>query len=172
MADTPIYGPGRTPIKLEINGQDYFINVLPIETLAQVLRDELGLTGTKIVCAMGNCGACTVLLDGKPIYSCLMLALDCQGHPITTIEGLAQDGELHPVQQAFIAEDASQCGYCTSGQVMTLTAFLNEHPDADADAIRHAVSGNLCRCGAYPKIVRAGLRAVRELSNQSRASSH
>ena len=159
MTDTPIYGPGRTPIKLQINGQAYFLDVLPIQTLAEILRNQLGLTGTKIVCAMGNCGACTVLLDGKPVYACLQLAIDCQGRAVTTIEGLARDGELHPVQQAFIAEDAFQCGYCTSGQVMTLAALLAEHPDADADAIRHAVEGNLCRCGAYPKIVRAGVHA-------------
>ncbi len=163
MPDIPIYGPGRTPIKLQVNGQQYFVAVLPIQTLAEILRNELGLTGTKIVCAMGNCGACTVLHDGKPVYSCLTLAIDCQDRAITTIEGLAHDGVLSPVQQAFIAEDAFQCAYCTSGQVLTMTAFLAEHPDADADAIRHAVAGNLCRCGAYPKIVKAGLRASKAL---------
>lgn len=168
MPDTPIYGPGRVAINLQINGQEYFVSALPIQTLAEILRGELGLTGTKIVCAMGNCGACTVLLNGKPVYSCLQLAVDCQGHSITTIEGLARDGELHPVQRAFIAEDAFQCGYCTSGQVLTLAALFAEHPDADADMIRQAVAGNLCRCGAYPKIVRAGLRARQSTVNGER----
>ena len=160
MTDTPILGPGRTPIILQINGQKHALEVFPSQTLAEVLRDALGLTGTKIVCEMGNCGACTVALDGVPVYACLMLAVDCEGRAITTIEGLSHDGHLHPVQQAFIAEDAAQCGYCTSGQVISMAAFLEKNLEADAEAIRHAVEGNLCRCGTYVKIVRAGLRAA------------
>jgi len=163
MTNTPLLGPGRTPIVLQINGQQHALDVFPSQTLAEVLRDELGLTGTKIVCGMGNCGACTVALDGVPVYSCLMLAVDCEGRAITTIEGLSRDGHLHPVQQAFIAEDAAQCGYCTSGQIINLTAFLEKNPEPDADAIRHAAAGNLCRCGTYVKIVRAGLRAAEML---------
>ncbi len=160
MPNTPILGPGRISISLRVNGQTYNLTVSPPQSLAEVLRGELGLTGTKVVCAMGDCGACAVWLDGTPVYSCLQLAIDCQGHEITTIEGLSRDGKLHPVQEAFIADDAFQCGYCTSGQVMTLAAFLKKNPNPDADAIKRAVSGNLCRCGAYPKIVKAGLRAA------------
>ena len=168
MPDTSILGPGRTPIVLHVNGQKHALDVFPSQTLAEVLRGPLGLTGTKIVCGMGNCGACTVALDGVPIYACLRLAVDCEGRAITTIEGLARDGHLHPVQQAFIAEDAAQCGYCTSGQVISLAAFLEKNPEADADAIRHAVEGNLCRCGTYVKIVRAGLRAAEMLRQTDR----
>ncbi len=160
MPNTPILGPGRVPITLRVNGQTYNLTVSPPQSLAEILRGELGLTGTKVVCAMGDCGACTVWLDGTPVYSCLQLAIDSQGREITTIEGLSRDGKLHPVQEAFIADDAFQCGYCTSGQVMALAALLEKNPKADADAIKRAVSGNLCRCGAYPKIVKAGLRAT------------
>ncbi len=163
MPDISIFGPGRAPIALRVNGQIYRLDLFPSQTLAEVLRGELGLTGTKIVCAMGNCGACTVWLDGIPVYSCLALAIDCQDRAITTIEGLPHDGKLHPLQEAFIAEDAFQCGYCTSGQVMTLAALLEKNPNADAETIKRAVAGNLCRCGAYPKIVRAGLRAAKTL---------
>ncbi len=164
MSNTSILGPGRVPITLRVNGQNYSLFVSPPQTLAEVLRDELGLTGTKIVCAMGNCGACTLWLDGIPVYSCLALAIDCQDRAITTIEGLPRGGKLHPVQEAFIAEDAFQCGYCTAGQVMTLAALLEKSPTADAETIKRAVSGNLCRCGAYPKIIRAGIRAAKQMS--------
>lgn len=164
MPNTSILGPGRVPITLRVNGQSYSLFVSPPQTLAEVLRDELGLTGTKIVCAMGNCGACTVWLDSIPVYSCLALAIDCQDRAITTIEGLPREGNLHPVQEAFIAEDAFQCGYCTAGQVMTLAALLEKNPDADVETIKRAVSGNLCRCGAYPKIIRAGIRAAKQMS--------
>jgi xanthine dehydrogenase YagT iron-sulfur-binding subunit len=161
MPDTPIFGPGSVPIKLRINDQIYHVSVTPNQSLAEILRYDLGLTGTKVVCAMGDCGACTVQLDGVPVYACLQLAIDCQNRAITTIEGLARDGKLHPIQEAFIAEDAFQCGYCTSGQIMTLAAFLEKNPHPDAEAIKQSVSGNLCRCGAYPKIVKAGLRAAK-----------
>lgn len=167
MPNASILGPGRVPVTLRVNGQNYSLSVSPPQTLAEVLRGELGLTGTKIVCAMGNCGACTVWLDGIPVYSCLALAIDCQDRAVTTIEGLPRDGKLHPVQEAFIAEDALQCGYCTSGQVMTLAALLEKNPNADAETIKRAVSGNLCRCGAYPKIVRAGLSAAKILKAES-----
>ncbi len=169
MHSAAILGPGRVPITLRVNGQTYNLTVSPPQSLAEILRGELGLTGTKIVCAMGDCGACTVWLDGTPVYSCLQLAIDSQGREITTIEGLSRDGKLHPVQEAFIADDAFQCGYCTSGQVMALAALLEKNPKADADAIKRAVSGNLCRCGAYPKIVKAGLRASEQmLANKKR----
>ena len=166
MPNTPIFGPGHTPITLRVNGQTYDLAITPNQALAEILRGDLGLTGTKVVCAMGDCGACTVQIDGVPVYSCLQLAIDCQNRDITTIEGLSRDGELHPVQAAFIAEDAFQCGYCTSGQIMTLAGFLAKNISPDAEAIKRAVSGNLCRCGAYPKIVNAGLRAAKEMSSQ------
>ncbi len=169
MPKTAIYGPGRIEIKLDINSQTYAVDVSPSQTLAYVLRDQLGLTGTKVACGMGNCGACTVWLDETPVYSCLTLAVDTVGRRITTIEGLPHNGELHPVQQAFILEDAFQCAYCTAGQVMSLTALLKKNPDATADEIRRALTGNLCRCGAYLKIVRAGLRAA-EMIRESRGS--
>jgi len=167
MPDTAILGPGRTPIVLQVNGQKHPLEVFTSQTLAEVLRGPLSLTGTKIACGMGNCGACTVALDGVPVYSCLTLAVDCEGRAITTIEGLSSDGHLHPVQQAFITEDAAQCGYCTSGQVISMALFLEKNPEADAEAIRHAASGNLCRCGTYVKIVRAGLRAA-EMMRQTK----
>ncbi len=154
-----------------LNGVNKMLVADPEASLADVVRSQLGLTGTKIVCGMGNCGACTVWLDGMSVYACLTLALDCAGRAVTTIEGLARDGQLHPLQQAFIAEDAFQCGYCTSGQIMTLAALLEKDPRADAETLRRAVAGNLCRCGAYPKIVRAGMRAARMMRGEMSKSS-
>jgi aerobic-type carbon monoxide dehydrogenase small subunit (CoxS/CutS family) len=133
----------------------------PRRTLLDVLRSNLGLTGTKKGCDEGTCGACTVLLNGRSVYSCLTLAVDCEGHRIETIEGLSKDGELHPVQQAFIEQDAAQCGFCTPGQVLSLKALLDSNPDPSPQEVRRAVSGNLCRCGAYSKIIQAGLSAAK-----------
>jgi xanthine dehydrogenase YagT iron-sulfur-binding subunit len=124
-------------------------------TLLDALRDELGLTGTKKGCDQGACGACTVLLDGKRVLSCLTLAAQCDGREVTTIEGLALDGRLHPVQEAFIRHDGLQCGYCTPGQIMSAVALLQEGRAGSDDEIREFISGNLCRCGAYPNIVAA-----------------
>lgn len=141
---------------LNINGVAHSLLLEPRRSLLDVLRDDLQLTGAKKVCDMGNCGACTVLVDGRAMYACLKLAIECDGAEITTIEGLDANGELDPVQQAFIAADAFQCGFCTPGQIMSLKALLadNPHP-ADAD-IERALSGNLCRCGAYRNLLRAG----------------
>lgn len=139
--------------------------VEPRRTLLDLLRHDLGLTGAKKVCDMGNCGACTVMLDGRTVYACLTLAIDCEGREIRTIEGLADGMDLDPVQQAFIEEDAFQCGYCTPGQIMSMRALLDENPDPSDDDIVRAVSGNLCRCGAYAHIARAGRRAA-ELRKQ------
>jgi xanthine dehydrogenase YagT iron-sulfur-binding subunit len=150
----------RVGLKLKVNGKPHVVQAEPARMLAQVLREDLGLTGTKIACGMANCGACTVLRNGMPIYSCITLALDCEGSELTTIEGLASEGDLHPVQRSFIEQDAYQCGFCTSGQILTLAAFLEQHLEPGADEVRHAVEGNLCRCGAYLKIVRAGMRAT------------
>jgi aerobic-type carbon monoxide dehydrogenase small subunit (CoxS/CutS family) len=143
-------------VTLHVNGAQRPLELEPRRTLLEVLRVELGLTGAKRSCDMGNCGACTVLVDGHANYACLLLAVDCAGRSITTIEGIAPQGELHRVQQAFVEADALQCGYCTPGQIMSLCALLNENPSPTDDEIVRAVSGNLCRCGAYRNIVRAG----------------
>ncbi len=139
-------------------------------TLLDLLRDELALTGTKRVCDRGACGACTVLVDGKPVYSCLTLAHGCDGHEVRTIEGLGAPGAPHPLQQAFALEDAAQCGFCTPGQLMAASALLAEKPDPSDAEIIAAMSGNLCRCGTYPKIVRAIRRAasmIRETKSET-----
>lgn len=145
---------------LRINGADRTLALEPRRTLLDALRHDLQLTGTKKVCDVGDCGACTVLVDGVAMYSCLLLAVDCAGREITTIEGLADHGALDPIQQAFIDADAFQCGFCTSGQIMSLRGLLNDDPDPDDAAIQRAVSGNLCRCGAYQHIIEAGRLAA------------
>jgi xanthine dehydrogenase YagT iron-sulfur-binding subunit len=139
---------------LTLNGKNREVSVLPSTTLLDLIRDHLGLTGTKKGCDMGACGACTVLADGRRIKACLALAASYEGASITTIEGIASATELHPLQAAFIKHDALQCGYCTPGQIMSAVAVLAEQPK-DRDTIRDAMSGNLCRCGAYPNIVEA-----------------
>jgi xanthine dehydrogenase YagT iron-sulfur-binding subunit len=158
-------------ITLHVNGAEHGLVLEPRHTLLDTLRYDLQLTGTKKVCDMGDCGACTVLVDGRAMYACLLLAVDCQGRQITTVEGLARNGKLDPVQQAFIEADAFQCGFCTSGQVMSLRALLNETPTPSDANIRRAVSGNLCRCGAYLNILRAG-RMVADLGAESQEKSH
>jgi aerobic-type carbon monoxide dehydrogenase small subunit (CoxS/CutS family) len=149
----------RTAISLRVNGVERALEVESRRTLLDALREDLGLTGAKPGCEMGNCGACTVLLDGEAIYGCLALAVECQGRAITTIEGLRQGDALDPIQEAFIAHDALQCGFCTPGQVLAMKALLDRNPHPDDEEIDHAMSGNLCRCGAYPKI-RAAARAL------------
>jgi xanthine dehydrogenase YagT iron-sulfur-binding subunit len=146
-------------VTLRINGSDHELRLDPRVTLLDALRDALGLTGSKKGCDQGACGACTVLIDGKRVVSCLMLAAQCDGRQVTTIEGLAQDGELHPLQQAFIRHDAFQCGYCTSGQILSAVSLLAEGRAGSDEEIREFMSGNLCRCGAYPNIV-AAIREV------------
>jgi xanthine dehydrogenase YagT iron-sulfur-binding subunit len=145
---------------LTINGEPVEVRVEARRTLLDVLREDLNLTGTKKVCDMGDCGACTVLVDDKPMYACLMLAIDSQSRSITTIEGLGNGNELDPVQRAFIEEDAFQCGFCTPGQIMSVKGLLHASPAPSADDVRRAISGNICRCGAYQHIVRAGLKAA------------
>lgn len=147
-------------VTLIVNDRQHNMLVEPRRTLLDALRHNLELTGTKNVCDMGNCGACTVIVDGRAMYSCLMLAVDCEGRDITTIEGLANGQNLHPLQEAFIQEDAFQCGFCTSGQIMSLKALLDQNRNPTDDQIERAVTGNLCRCGAYPNIARAGRRAA------------
>ncbi len=153
----------KVPVALNINGEQYEVLVQARRTLLDTLRENLGLTGTKKVCDMGNCGACTVIVDGRTHYSCLLLTVECEGKEIRTIEGVARDGQLHPVQQAFIEEDALQCGFCTPGQVLSVVSLLERNPEPSVDEVRLAVSGNLCRCGAYQKIFRAAESAARSM---------
>jgi aerobic-type carbon monoxide dehydrogenase small subunit (CoxS/CutS family) len=141
--------------EIHVNGKRRAIDADAEATLLSVLRDDLGLTGTKFGCGEGQCRACTVLLDGKPVHSCLTVVGDAAGKQITTIEGLADNGHLHPVQQAFLDAEAFQCGYCTSGMIMTAVALLREHPDPSEKTIREFMQGNICRCGTYPRIVQA-----------------
>ena len=155
MADAANQIPDRIPINLIVNGVRRTLNLVPWTTLLDALRDHLTLTGTKKGCDHGQCGACTVLVDGRRVNSCLTLAVMKDGSEITTVEGLARDGALHPLQQAFIEHDAFQCGYCTPGQICSAAGLLAEGRAGDADEIRELMSGNLCRCGAYPNIVAA-----------------
>jgi xanthine dehydrogenase YagT iron-sulfur-binding subunit len=150
----------RQDIRLTINGSHYPLLVEPRRTLLDALRHDLRLTGTKKVCDVGTCGACTVIVDGRAMYSCLLLAVDCEGREIRTIEGLARGDELDPLQEAFMEADAFQCGFCTSGQILSLRALLDAHPNASDDQIRRAVTGNLCRCGAYLNILAAARLAA------------
>ena len=148
-------------IALRVNGEHRELEVEPRRTLVEALRLDLGLTGAKEACGMGNCGACTVHLDGEAVYACLVLAADCAGRSVTTIEGLAADGRLHRLQEAFIDADAFQCGFCTPGQIMALAALFQHQPKPSDAQIMRALSGNLCRCGAYQHIVQAA-RLARE----------
>jgi xanthine dehydrogenase YagT iron-sulfur-binding subunit len=153
-------GPQAVPIELRVNGKLHHLTVETRVVLADALRERLGLTGTKVVCGRGACGACTVLIDGDSACSCLILAAEVQGKKITTIEGLASDGRLAPIQDAFVAADALQCGFCTPGIVMSCKALLDRNPKPSREQIRHAVSGNLCRCGTYPHVFEAVERAA------------
>ncbi len=157
---------GKVPLTLRVNGKDYRLKVEPRTTLVQVLRNQLQLTGTKISCNRGECGACTVLLDGRAVYSCQMLALDAAGHDVTTIEGLLAGERLHPVQEAFVEHDGMQCGFCTPGQIMAARALLLKNPHPTPEEVREGLAGNLCRCGAYPNIVRSVLAAAEKLSRK------
>lgn len=152
-------GPDAVPIKLDVNGETRVVHAEPRRTLLDALRYDLGLTGAKKTCDRGDCGACTVLIDGDARYSCLTLAVACEGKKIETIEGRAP--EVAAIQEAFLAHDAYQCGYCTPGQVMSIAGLLRQDAQPNEDRVRAAVSGNLCRCGAYPNIVKAGVAAGR-----------
>jgi xanthine dehydrogenase YagT iron-sulfur-binding subunit len=150
-ADEPVkvYGPGKVPVELTINGQKHALQLEPRVTLLDALRDQLNITGAKRVCDRAECGACTVLMDNQVVYACSILAIEAQGKAITTVESLMQGETLHPIQQAFVDNDASQCGFCTPGFVVAFKAVLDQHPDATPEDIRHGLSGNLCRCGTY-----------------------
>jgi len=145
----------KTIIQMTVNGELVESAVEPNQTLLQFLRDDLELTGTKHGCGLGDCGACTVILDGKPVNSCLVLAVQAHGREVLTIEGLAENGNLHPIQQAFVNKAAIQCGFCTPGMILSAKALLDENPKPSEREIRTAISGNLCRCTGYQKIVEA-----------------
>jgi carbon-monoxide dehydrogenase small subunit len=155
--------PDRVHLRLDVNGEDTPVSFAPYKTLLEVLREDLGLTGTKHGCELGECGACAVLIDGEPVLSCLELAVQCEGRAIETIEGLAHGPELHPVQAAFADLGGSQCGYCTSGMVMTAKALLDKDPAPTRSRIKEALSGNLCRCTGYQQIWESVERAARVL---------
>ncbi|HTV41677.1 MAG TPA: (2Fe-2S)-binding protein [Candidatus Sulfotelmatobacter sp.] len=155
-----VVGPGAAPVTLTVNGEKLQLQLEPRVTLLDALRNYSSLTGSKEGCDRAACGACTVLFDGDPIYSCQKLAIEAQGHEITTVEGLAQNGELSKVQKAFINKDALQCGYCTPGFVMSVTALLNKNPRPTLAEAKHACAGNLCRCGTQPHVLQAIFEAA------------
>ena len=169
-AEAPV-GPGEVAVAFVLNGRSVRTSAAPRETLLDVLRMRFGLTGAKEGCDRGTCGACTVLLDGLPVYACMKLAVDASGCSIETIEGQSLDGGLTPIQQAFVKHDALQCGFCTPGFVMTTTALLRAHPRPTAAQVRHACSGNLCRCGSQPHIVKAVLAAATAETAHSNADA-
>lgn len=159
-SDVKELGPGPVPVTLRVNGKEHTIQIEPRTTLAEALRVHMGMTGTKVICDRGSCSGCTVLLDKTPVNSCMTLAMDAMGHNVTTIEGLQNNGELHPLQVAFVKHDAMQCGFCTPGMVMTCAALLEKNHKPTEDDVRHATAGNLCRCGTYPRIFAATLEAA------------
>jgi xanthine dehydrogenase YagT iron-sulfur-binding subunit len=144
-----VYGPGKVPVELSVNGQKHAVQLEPRVTLLDALRDQLDVTGAKRVCDRAECGACTVLLDNRPVYACSVLAIEAQCKAITTVESLMQGETLHPIQQAFVDNDASQCGFCTPGFIVAFKSLLDQHPNASPEEIRRGLSGNLCRCGTY-----------------------
>jgi xanthine dehydrogenase YagT iron-sulfur-binding subunit len=157
-----VHGPGKVPITLKINGASKSLNLEPRITLLDALRNELELTGAKRVCDRSTCGACTVIVAGKSVYACSMLAIEAQGREITTVEGLAKGGKLHPLQQAFVDHDGQQCGYCTPGFVMACKAFLDKNPSPTIEQVRKGLGGNLCRCGTYVGVTQAVLDTAKK----------
>ena len=169
LTNEELRGPGKGKVCLRINEADYEVFIEPRTTLLDVLRDYLGFTGTKKVCDNGECGSCSIIIDGSLVYSCLTLAVECEGKEILTIEGLSEQDTLHPIQRAFIEHDGFQCGFCTAGQVMAVKNLLDRNQNPSLDDVKRGVSGNLCRCGAYPKIFNAAMKAaeyIRHRKNQ------
>jgi len=161
--DEKSIGPDAALIKLKVNGRSRTLAVEPRTTLASALRDHLQLTGTKVVCDRGACSACSVWIDGKPVNSCLTLAVEVVGQEITTIEGIGTEDNLHPVQQSFVDHDASQCGFCTPGMIMTATHFLKNNGNPNLEDVKVALRGNLCRCGTHPNVFKATLAASKKM---------
>jgi len=161
------YGPQPFPVSLHVNGKEHTVNIEPRTTLAEALRIQLNMTGTKISCDRGVCSSCTVLLDKTPVNSCMTLAIDAAGHHVTTIEGIAEDERMKALPVAFVRHDAMQCGFCTPGMVMSCAALLDRNPHPTEDDVRDAVSGNLCRCGTYPKVFAAALDAAGKMGGKA-----
>lgn len=161
-AGPPVLGPKETEITLHVNGKTRSLRAEPRMTLADALREKLNLTGTKVVCDRGSCSACTVWIEGQPVCSCMTLAADADGKEVKTIEGLADGDRLHRVQEAFVEHDAAMCGFCTPGMVMSCAALLERNPDPSLEDVKLATSGNLCRCGTYPKVFDATLAAAKK----------
>lgn len=159
-AEVKVFGPGKVPIALMVNGKKHAAEVETRVTLLEALRNDLDITGPKRVCDRASCGACTVIMDGKPVYSCTVLAIEAQGKAITTAEGLMQGDKLHPLQQAFVDNDAQQCGFCTPGFVVACKAFLDKNPNPTPEEVQKGLGGNLCRCGTYMGIRAAVLQAA------------
>jgi len=167
MAETENLPKAKKRISLIVNGKGVQAEIDCRMTLAEFLREEMGLTGTKVGCNRAECGSCTVILDEKPVYSCCILAVEATGRQVLTIEGLAgKDGTLHPLQRAFVEEDALQCGYCTPGMIMSVYALLGRNARPTEEEVKHAIDGNLCRCGSFPNIVRAALRVSEKISGR------
>jgi carbon-monoxide dehydrogenase small subunit len=170
MAPFPIESQKTAQIRFMLNGEEVDVSFAPYKTLLEVLREDLGHTGTKHGCELGECGACAVLLDGKPVLSCLVLALECSGRKVLTVEGLCSDGRLHPLQDTFADLGAAQCGYCTPGILVTAKALLDANPHPSRDEIREALSGNLCRCTGYLQIFEAVEAAMVKIADETRQS--
>ena len=162
----------RKRLSLTVNGKKVTAEIDPRMTLAEFLREELDLTGTKVGCNRGECGSCTVVLNSQAVYSCSMLAVEAAGKNVLTVEGLSENGKLHPLQEAFIEHDALQCGYCTPGMLMSLTALLMKNNHPNEEEIRMAIAGNACRCGCFPNIIKATLDAARELRTKDEQVKH
>ena len=156
----------KQEIELRVNGQIYEVEVQPWRTLLEALRDQLNLTGTKQSCGEGHCGACTVIVDGQAVNSCLLLAVEAQGKDVLTIEGLSEGGRLHPIQEAFVTHGAVQCGFCSPGMIMAAKTFLEENPDPSEEEIRNAMSGHLCRCTGYVQITEAIMAAAYRMQSR------
>jgi xanthine dehydrogenase YagT iron-sulfur-binding subunit len=161
-----VSGPGPVPVRLRINGEEHDLRIEPRVTLLDALRNRLDMTGAKKVCDRASCGACTVIVDGRPVYSCTVLAIDVQGRSIETIEGLAPQDKLHPVSQSFVDHDAQQCGFCTAGFVMAVKAYIDKHPHPTEAEVKQSLNGNLCRCGTYVGIREAVLEAATKMSRK------
>lgn len=162
--------PNAREINLTVNGESHILSVEPHVSLLELLREDLGLTGTKEGCGHGDCGACIVIMDGKAVNACLVLAVDADESSVTTIEGLAKDGELHPLQKAFLDKGAVQCGFCSSGMMLSAKALLDRNPEAGADEIRREITGVLCRCGTYPRVVEAIQEVGRNMAEDREAN--